>query len=199
MCPPNTCLLLLLCVQPVQCSWMFSRWENESTTSLFIPSHFAVIILSALNVRQRRGRHNKNSGRGALRPRLGVKPVILHLKWSCKQSQVVAAVDRLHRTNDMMKLWNKQVLMCCFLCVFVFVFEGPRRGKDTMEKERYSPMIQSVCKGEKWIYCMRHNCTLMRVSSIAGKLPLSASKHNKRDWCWSDGAQIFNKLLCESD
>lgn len=70
----------LLFKWPMQCSWMFSRWENEQATSLFIPSHTAVIILSAVNVRQRRGRHNKNSGREALRPSLGAKPVILHLK-----------------------------------------------------------------------------------------------------------------------
>lgn len=127
----SSCLLLLF-EWPMQCSWMFSRWENEQATSLFIPSHTAVIILSATNVRQRRGRHNKNSGRGAFRPSLGVKPVILHLKWSCKQSQVVLQWDHLHRTNDMMKHRNKQVLTCCF-------FGGPRR-----ENSRFSTMIESV-------------------------------------------------------
>lgn len=78
---------------PVQCSWMFRRWEIEQATYLFIPSHTAVIILSAANTRQRRGRHNKNSGKEAVRPSLGAKPVILHLKWSWKCSQVVVHWD----------------------------------------------------------------------------------------------------------
>lgn len=143
---------------------MFSRWENEQATSLFIPSHTAVIILSAMNVRQRRGRHNKNSGRGALRPSLGVKPVILHLKWSCKQSQVVPKRDRLHHTNDMMKLCNKQVLTCCFFG------GGLRQETETTENRRIFNDDWVCLPDEKWIYCKRHNCPLIRVSSIAGKL-----------------------------
>lgn len=71
---------LLISKWSMQCSWMFSRWENEHATSLFIPSHTSVIILSAIDVRDRRGRHNKNSGGGLLRPSLSIKPVILHLK-----------------------------------------------------------------------------------------------------------------------
>lgn len=138
---------------------MFSRWENEQATSLFIPSHTAVIILSAVNVRQRRGRHNKNTGRGALRPSLGVRPVILHLKWSRKPSQVVLQRDHLHRANDMMKLCNKQVLTCCF-------FWG---GRDNREQEVFND--DWVClPDEKWIYRRRPNCPLARVSSIVGKL-----------------------------
>lgn len=119
---------------------MFSRWENEQATSLFIPSHTAVIILSAVNVRQWRGRHNKNSGRGALRPSLGVKPVISHLKWSCKQSQVALLWDHLHHANYMMKLCNKQVLTPCFFWTW-----GPRRENETTENRRFSVMIESVC------------------------------------------------------
>lgn len=85
----------------MQCSWMFSRWETEQATYLFIPSHTAVIILSAANIRQRRGRHNKNSGKEAFGPSLGAKPVILHLKWSCKCSQVVA----LRSSSSVALIW----------------------------------------------------------------------------------------------
>ena len=150
---------------------MFSRWENEQATSLFIPSHTAVIILSAVNVRQRRGRHNKNSGWGALRPSLGVKPVISHLKWSCKRSQVALQRDCLHYANDMMKLRNKQVLTCCFF------LGGPEaRERDNGEQEIFND--DWVClPDEKWIHCRKHNCLLIRLSSIAGKLGDSLSRN----------------------
>lgn len=127
-----------------------------------------------MNVRQRRGRHNKNSGREALRPSLGAKPVILHLKWSCKRSQVVLQWDHLHHTNDMMKLCNKQVPTWCF-------FLMPKaRGWDNREREIFNE--DWVClPDEKLIYCRKHNCPL--VSSIAAKLcdSLSPNKINEAD------------------
>ena len=121
-------------------SWMFSRWENEQATSLFIPSHTAVIILSAMKIRQRRGWHNKNSGRGALRPSLGVKPVILLLKWSCKQSQVVLQWDHLHHLSV---IWWSIAISRCWHAAFFW--GGPRQKNETMENSRFSMMIESVC------------------------------------------------------
>lgn len=134
---------LVLFKWPMQCSWMFSRWENEQATSLFIPSHTAIIILSAVNVKQRRGRHNKSSGREALRPSLGAKPVILHLKWSCKRSQVALQWHHRHHTNDMMKLCNEQVPTCCFF--FFGWWEN-----ETTENRRFSTLIESVCLMKNW-------------------------------------------------
>lgn len=147
----------------------------------FISSHTAVIILSAVDVTPRRGRHNKNSGRGALGPSLGLKPVILHLKWSCKHSQVVLKRDRLRHTNDMMKLCNKQVLTCSCL------FWGPRRENGRQRRNRRFPkMIESVCRMKNGSTVARHNWSI----HCRETLPQSASKYNKWGWRGSDGAKI---------
>lgn len=91
-----------------RCSWMF-RWENEQAASLFIPSHTAVIILSAMIIRQLRRQHNKSHGRGALRA--FTLPVILHLKWSCKKSQ--AAVQRTVSAEA--EIWWSSTISRCWL------------------------------------------------------------------------------------
>lgn len=156
---------------------MLSRWENEHATSLYIPSHTAVITLSAANVRQHRGRHHKNSGKEALWPSLGVKPVILYLKWSCKRSQVVVQWDS---SAKQMIWWSSAISRCRHAAVF-----GACR--EIFNDDWARP------PDEKLIHCRKHNCTL--VSSISAKLcdSLPSNKINEAD---VDEAELKFKTRC---
>lgn len=156
---------------------MLSRWENEHATSLYIPSHTAVITLSAANVRRHTGRHHKNSGREALWPALGAKPVILDLKRSRKRSQVVVQRDSSAKQTIW---WSSAISRCRHAAVF-----GARREISNDDWARPPD--------EKLIHCRKHNGTL--VSSISAKLcdSLPSDKTNEAD---VDEAELKFKTSC---